>query len=257
MLIIAVLVGQIIVSTLFFGNGIFGKIMILSFFALFFSFFGLVFINKEIQQKEKYRKSDIKNLKFKRNYDIFKQELLQQDKVDFQHTAIFKLGNPQAKLHISLVSNPYCGYCKDAHKILEKLLNKYPEDVSAQIRFNYFVDEKSETYKTLISDFSEIYQQETQWQFLESINFWLENKNIDSFRKRYNPNFSENVDLHEVITTGEENKKLGFTFTPMFFINGYVFPNRYDREDIFYFIDDLLEDEEIINKKAVAEKLRE
>ncbi|NJM80910.1 MAG: hypothetical protein HC854_17190 [Flavobacterium sp.] len=41
-----------------------------------------------------------------------------------------------------------------------------------------------------------------------------------------------------------DNRNNGLTFTPIFLINNYQFPDKYDREDIFYFIDDLLEDEE-------------
>jgi len=244
LIIIAILAGQIAISFLFFGNEISVKVTIFSFFAFFVSFFGLVFINDLMGQKEKYRKSNIKNLRFKRNYALFKRELLEKEKVNFQNTEIFKIGKSDAKLHISLISNPYCGYCKDAHKILEKLLKKYPEDISAQIRFNYFKDEKNETYKNVISDFVSVYNTD---KFLEAIDFWLESRDEKKLREKYNPDFEE-TDLSEIIKTAKENKESGFTFTPMFLINGLQFPDNYDREDIFYFIDDLLEDEELVKK---------
>ncbi|MGC4128196.1 MAG: vitamin K epoxide reductase family protein [Bergeyella sp.] len=247
LIIIAVLAGQIAISFLFFSNEISVKATILSFFTFLMCFFGLVFINNEIEQKEKYRKSDIKNLKFKRNYDLFKRELLEQPKMNFQQSEIFRLGNSDAKLHISLVSNPYCGYCKDAHKILEKLLKKYPEGISAQIRFNYFEKNTDKTQKNLISDFFNIYTQENPDKFLEAIDFWFENRDEKKLRGKYNPDFEE-PDLSEIIKTAEENKESGFTFTPMFLINGYPFPDKYDREDIFYFIDDLLEDDDFVKK---------
>lgn len=241
MVIIGILSGQILISALYFGNDISLKVIFLPLFVFILLFSAVVFINDVLKQKEEYRKSNIKNLKFKRNYELFRRELLEKEKVIFQNTEIFRLGNPKAKLHISLVSNPYCGFCKDAHKILEQLLKKYPEAISAQIRFNYFKDEQNETYKNVISDFAFVYNSD---KFLEAVDFWLENRDEKKLREKYNPDFVE-TDLSKIIKTAEENKALGFTFTPMFLINGYPFPDKYDREDIFYFIDDLIEDEEL------------
>ena len=53
----------------------------------------------------------------------------------------------------------------------------------------------------------------------------------------------DNTDLSSVIKIAEENRANSLTFTPLFLINGYPFPKNYDREDIFFFIDDLLEEE--------------
>ncbi|GEN78227.1 hypothetical protein CHA01nite_39670 [Chryseobacterium hagamense] len=41
------------------------------------------------------------------------------------------------------------------------------------------------------------------------------------------------------------NKNAGLNFTPIILINGYQFPNKYDRYNIYYFIYELIEDEEI------------
>ncbi|MDN4028698.1 thioredoxin domain-containing protein [Chryseobacterium gambrini] len=241
--IIAILVGQITISVLFFNNEFSVNTFLLSVIAFFVAFFGLVFINDLVAQKDKYRKSDIKNLKFKRNYKIFKRELFSEEKINFRNTDVFKLGKPTAKLHISLVSNPYCGYCKDAHKIIEKLLESYPKDISAQIRFNYFEPDKNDEKLTnLMSDFLHTYKTKGEEIFLESVEYWFEKRihqKLESIAE----------DLSDVIKTAVENINLGFTFTPIFFINGYQFPRDYDREDIFYFIEELLEDENIANEK--------
>ena len=53
--------------------------------------------------------------------------------------------------------------------------------------------------------------------------------------------------MMELFSISKENKEYGFTFTPLFLIN-FQFPNKYDKEDIFHFIDELSEDEQAINK---------
>jgi hypothetical protein len=42
-----------------------------------------------------------------------------------------------------------------------------------------------------------------------------------------------------------ENRNAGLNFTPIILINGYQFPDKYDREDIYYFMDELTEEDEI------------
>ena len=41
------------------------------------------------------------------------------------------------------------------------------------------------------------------------------------------------------------NKKNELTFTPAIIINGYHFPDEYERNDLLYFINELVEDEQI------------
>ena len=245
LLIITILVLQIVLSQFYFP--IFFKLdnVILSILAFVLSFSTLVFINDILLQKEEFKKSNLKNLKFKRNYELFKRELLLREKINFRNNkAGFFLGNKEAKLHISLISNPYCGFCKDAHTILEKLLEKYPNDISAQIRFN-FSETRDESYKSLMTEFINIYENKPENEFLQTINFWFENKDLKKLKEKNN--FQNQVaNLQSALTIGEENQNLAFNFTPIILINGYQFPDKYDREDIFYFIDELLEDEDIL-----------
>ncbi|WP_312824774.1 vitamin K epoxide reductase family protein [Epilithonimonas sp.] len=246
LLLIGILIGQIIISSIYFGNSIKLNTIALSVLVFLVLFFALVLIKNLINQKEQYRKSDIKNLKFKRNYGIFKRELLEKKRIFFQNTEIFRLGKPDAKLHISLVSNPYCGFCKEAHHILEKLLQKYPDDISAQIRFNYFPSAANTKYKNLINDFLYVFNKKNI-ELLKSVDFWFEHKNEKKLREYYNSQI-HNSDLTEIINISIDNESKSLNFTPVFLINGYAFPDKYDREDIFYFMEELLEDEEITNE---------
>ena len=245
LLIISLLAGQILISSLFFGNEISTKLFFILLFDFVVVFFGLAFINDLTQQKENYRKSDIKNLKFKRNYEVFKRELITKDKINFENNKNgFFLGNPDAKLHISLVSNPYCSFCKNAHEILEKLLKNYPNQISSQIRFNLSSEKQNEKLTQLISSLKNIYEIKGKTEFLESLRFWFENKDEKQPNKKDSSWRYTNLEEFEKI--GKENFTHGLNFTPTFLINGYHFPDKYEREDIFYFIDELLEDEDIL-----------
>lgn len=243
LLIITILVLQIVLSQFYFP--IFFKLnnVILSIFAFVLSFSALVFINDILLQKEELKKSNLKNLKFKRNYELFKRELLLREKINFRNNkGGFFLGNKEAKLHISLISNPYCGFCKDAHIILEKLLKKYPDDISAQIRLNYFAENTNEEYTELLKLLDSTYKNESEKKFSTILENWFVNRDLQKLKAKP----IESIDSLDVfIEIANENRELQFTFTPLLLINGYQFPEKYDREDIFYFIDDLLEEENL------------
>lgn len=244
LLIISILIGQLAVSALLFENLNFGIGMLLLTVILWIVIFSAVlYANTLLSQKETLQKSNAKNLRFKRNYDLFKSQLLEKEKIQFQDNETFSLGKKDARVHLSMVSNPYCGFCKDAHTIMENLIKKYPNDISAQIRFNYFPEKANENYTKLISDFNNIYQNKPESEFLEAVEEWFETKNESKINARSNASVgSENLD--PFIEMSKDNTNAGLTFTPVFIINGYQFPEKYDRDDIWFFIDELIEDEE-------------
>lgn len=243
LILIAVLIVQIVISTQYFSSVTSLKSIFLSLLTFGITFFTVMVINSLLKQRENLQNANIKNIRFIRNYDIFRSELLKNSKHNFLHTDMFSLGKNDTRLKISLISNPYCGFCKDAHRIMEELLQKYPEDISAQIRFNYTTKSTNKNFDSLINDLVLIYNHNRN-EFVKAITNWFENRNEKKISERYNPDNGKS-DLNEIIEIGDENAEKGFNFTPVFLINGYQFPDKYDREDIFYFIDDLLEDEEI------------
>ena len=158
----------------------------------------------------------------------------------------FLLGNKNSKFNISIITNPYCGYCKEVYKVLEKIIKNYP-DISIQLRFNYLPNATDDNLTILISTFRNIYKKQGQKILFEAINFWHNKNNIEQFKKKYEQ-FIYETEMSGIIELAKENKDFELTYTPQILINNYLFPNIYDREDILYFIDELLEDEEILNE---------
>ncbi|MCS4305362.1 vitamin K epoxide reductase family protein [Chryseobacterium sp. BIGb0232] len=245
LLIISILVGQLVISAFFFQNlsfGIGALLLTVILWAIIFS--AVIYFNTLLEQKEELQKSNAKNLRFKRNYELFKSQLLERDKVEFQDTETFSVGKKDARLRISIISNPYCGFCKDGHKLAESLLKKYPEDVSLQMRFNYTAERSNEKYNALISDFTSIYNNKPEKEFLHAVEEWFETRDENKINILAGGTpTSENLD--PLIQMTVENSNAGLNFTPILVINGYQFPEKYDREDILFFVDELIEDEEI------------
>lgn len=245
LLIISILVGQLVISAFFFQNLTFGAgalLLTLILWALIFS--AVMYFNTLLEQKEELQKTNAKSLRFKRNYELFKSQLLEKDKIEFQDTETFSVGKKDARLRISIISNPYCGFCKDGHKLAESLLKKYPEDISLQMRFNYTPERSNEKYNTLISDLTYIYNNKPEKEFLHAVEEWFETKDENKINI-LSGGVPTSENLNPLTQMTVENNNAGLNFTPILVINGYQFPEKYDREDIVFFIDELIEDEEI------------
>lgn len=255
--IITILILQLLIAYFYINTfGFYFKEIVLGTFLFTIFLITISNYNKLLLKNNDLKKSNIKNLKFKRNYELFRMQLLDSDQTIFRNDySSFFLGNRNANIHISLISNPFCGFCKDTHEIIERIIKKYPESVSIQIRFNYSDTNKDDNLKMVLSHFKDYYENFGESAFLQKVSEWFKERNLETIKKE---NVNSNINLSEEINIGQENVNLGFTFTPIFLINGYKFPPNYDRDDILYFIDELIEDEYLlIHKKADAEKLKE
>ncbi len=246
LLIIGILIGQLLITSFFFDLLYFNlPTLLLTAILWIIIFSALLSLNNLLTEKETLKKSNSKNLRFKRNYELFKRELLESQKITFQNNHTFLLGAKEPKLHIAVVSNPYCGFCKEAHHIVDSILKKYSSEISVQIRFNYMPEKATEKYTGLISDFISIYKNNSEENFMHAVESWFENRDEAKIAEMANRSASE--DLSPIIQMTQENGNAGLNFTPIILINGHQFPDKYDREDIWYFIDDLIEDDEFEN----------
>jgi len=189
------------------------------------------------------KEENIKNLRFKRNYSIFKNNLEKEEQQFFEHTNLV-LGNSNSSLKISIVTSPLCEYCKEAHEILHKILKNNHKNLSISVRFNYS-DKFDENTQKLFFRLIEIHQEKGDFAFSDALQNWFENKNINQWLSKYGePTNNEQIKT-QLQAISQENVSKSLNFTPNIFINQYKFPNLYERNDLGYFINDLIEDEEL------------
>ena len=123
-------------------------------------------------------------------------------------------------------------------------MKNYPNQISSQIRFNFSSEKENEKLTQLIGSLKNIYEIKGGLEFLESLRFWFENK--DEKLSNEKNSFSNYNSLEEIEKIGKENLIHRLNFTQICLINGYHFPDKYKREDIICFIDELLEDEDLL-----------
>lgn len=244
-----------IASTLFFNDiNISLNITTLIYYslALIISFILSTAFKKLIKYNFELKSKISEAIRFKRNYSLFKMALLTSQKVAKTNTDTdinfenIILGNPRSKLKIVVVISPFCGYCKEATEIVEKILALYESKIAIDIRFNFNPEGPSDEKTILIHQkLIKIYFEKGQNEFLKALSKWFLEKDISKLIHYDNADLPINeITINKMLskqyTWNEENNT---NFTPAFIINDYHLPFQYNREDIINFINDLEDDD--------------
>jgi len=250
--IVAVLWAQC--GTLFFDQTFLSSIELdkKSSFILFFSFLLTtslwLFLKPLLKKQQELEKLEIDHYKFKRNFDLFNAVYSKNKVIDttINDRQEIVLGNKNAALQILIVTNPSCFYCKEAHTDLENVLKKNSDSINITIRFNVPADENNIANK-VAKRLIEIYNTESEKKCSEALH----------------EVYKDGADLYHWLLKWKESKGNSFenllnvtkewcidnsiNFTPALFINDKQFPKEYNRTDINYFIEDLIELAELEN----------
>lgn len=192
-----------------------------------------------ISQKE-LKEFHIKGNRFMRNYVIFKNTLVSKQKIQLPESYLL-FGNKESKTIITIISNPFCSHCKDAHEIIETILEKHYNDLQIQIILKSNFEKENEESKNLFRSLINIYRNEGEANFTKALKTWFVSKNKYDWFTMFPLTSTTEFDLQlkNQYKWCEEND---FSFTPTIFINGYEYPEMYDRDNLEYFINELLED---------------
>ncbi|RST27581.1 vitamin K epoxide reductase family protein [Chryseobacterium lacus] len=84
--VIIILISQFFIALFNFQTRIVLTEAIIAAFVFLLAFYIIHFLSETISEKENYRKENIKNLKFKKNYGIFKNQLQSKDRILFENS---------------------------------------------------------------------------------------------------------------------------------------------------------------------------
>lgn len=213
--------------------------VIISFLFLFTVIYFIVNSLKESLKIKNEQKSELlTSYRFKRNYELFKLALNNSNEVNFpikENSLV--IGNPASTLKITMVTNPFCGFCKEAHQIIEGILKTYKNEICINIQFNYNIESKDEKHKEIHHKFIEIYFTQGQESFMKALHNWFENKTEPDINQFALNELRINEILNQQYLLNQNNN---INFTPCIIINNKVFPKMYDRKDLIYFIPELI-----------------
>jgi uncharacterized membrane protein len=182
-------------------------------------------------------------IKFKRNKNLFnellsKKQLITND-IQLDYDRIF-FGSTNPKLVIIAVTNPLCGFCAESFQTYYEILNKY-EDVQINFIFSLFTNDPNNPAYKILNSFLEIYYRKSKEEAIEVLKEWFDSKDFNNWIKKHYQIEAQNQDIEAIL-----KKHLNWAVknnihqTPTTIINNYFYPNEYNIKDIFYFIDDIL-----------------
>ena len=201
-----------------------------------------LFIKSLLKDQQQLKKLKIEHYKFKRNFELFNAVYSNQKRFDttIDSNLEIVLGNKNAPLHILIVTNPSCYYCKEAHTDLEKVLHNNPDDVSVTIRFNVASNQDMVANK-VANRILEIYNNESIEDCKKALHeVYKSDANLDKWLVKWgeasNDSYRKVLDIQQKWCHHNN-----INFTPALLINGKQYPKEYNRSDLNYFIEDLIE----------------
>lgn len=174
--------------------------------------------------------------KFKYNSELFNQALVNQPRYAIHDDLMpVVLGNPKAETVITMVSNPFCGPCGNAHQTLDDWL-KTRDDLQLKIIFttaDHDDDEKTKVARHIgalsrLNDITVVEQALYDW-------YTQSSRKYEQWAQKYPVNLN-----NEISTVTKKQKDwcemAEISFTPTILVNGYKLPEPYRLEDVKYLI---------------------
>lgn len=174
--------------------------------------------------------------KFKFNSDLFKQALKNQPRYAVDNDLMpIVLGNPDAETIITMVSNPYCGPCGNAHQTLSEWM-KTRKDL--QFKFLFTTADDDDDARTQVARHATALSQLRDKSIVENAleDWYHPSTKYEDWILKYP------VDLNKTVEDATARQKkwcelAEIEFTPTILINGFKLPDPYRLEDIKYLID--------------------
>jgi protein-disulfide isomerase/uncharacterized membrane protein len=170
--------------------------------------------------------------KFKNNDALFKKVLSEQPSYGLPNPDYsIVLGNPASKNIITIVSNPYCNPCSEAHKDLDEWLS-VTDDLQVRVILTKSANDPTARHLIALNNKGDarlIKQAFTDWHKQSK-------KDYPTWAKKYPVNL-DSEDCDTVIQQQSEwCETANVRFTPLVIVNGHQLPESYLIEDLKYLI---------------------
>jgi uncharacterized membrane protein len=201
-----------------------------------------LFIKPILEAKYNLENTNAELNKFKRNFSLF-QFLSKEIKENegFEKLKGITFGNENSKVQLTLILSPSCGHCHKAFSDAYKLYQKFPEKLYLNILFNVNPENNENPYKIVVENLLSLNEQKAQ----EAIIDWHINQlDLENWKVKWpveTPNMLVNQQIQNQYYWCMKNE---FNYTPVKIINGSLFPDTYEINDLKYFMNDFQQEVE-------------
>lgn len=249
LVIIACVLAQLITTNIIYYE--YDRISIASVILFLIGIAGSLFVLLNLKMKnENNQKNEYiikKNLKFRRNYLFFKNNLsLQKRLVNTNFSSAFAYGNENAQQTLTFVTNPFCKHCKEFYPVFLKLIKMYSDELRINIFFDIDLSRDDEDNRAVHINLTNIYiNSKNKTEFLEALSGWYDvqgySENKNGWYKKYSEYFGNSEKAFILLKEHEQwVSSNNIHFTPNIFLNEKEYPIQYERADLQYFIPEFL-----------------
>nr|WP_321236350.1 vitamin K epoxide reductase family protein [uncultured Psychroserpens sp.] len=200
-------------------------------------------VSKIYKDNKTLKATKLKYFKFKRNFELFYNQLSKSKIISthIDNTKEIVFGNTNSTFNITIVSNPMCGHCKAVHDLANQILKRYSQFIKLTIRFN--VNPKDPEYASLkiTTRLLELYHIESHETCLKAMDEIYGDFSTEEWLKQWSLCSEPKTYLEILQNEYDWCIDNAINFTPEILINGQSYPKAYDRKDLIYFLEDLLE----------------
>ena len=210
-------------------------------FVLYLTVTSWFYISEKIGKNKSLLDLQINYNKFKRNFEIFNTLFSEKPRINTKIHQLDEItfGKANSLLEIVIITNPLCGFCKNAHKIIHQTLN-YTNEVRIIVRFN-LSNHKDRMDTQIATRLLEIFRSKGESACLKAMDDAYNNLTPQKWIETYGK--CNNINIYDVLEKEKEwCTENQIHFTPAVYLNGKEYPTEYDFEDLQYFIDPLLEE---------------
>ncbi|MBQ4818788.1 vitamin K epoxide reductase family protein [Aquimarina sp. MMG016] len=219
-------------------------IMISSLFTL-----GYLFIKEKIKDNKDFKSENVKLNHFKRDGQIFNHLLSISEKIkdnqSIEHEII--LGNPDSEFKIISLTNPMCGYCKDAFEGYMRVIKSLGKQLQIIIRLRVNLDNVDNEATQISLRLLEIYTDEGQENFITAYNDWFKDRTFSKWIHKYNKPSNKPEHLKVLKKQSEWADQNELYYTPASLIGHTLYPKKYSYNEFFHFISVLAENHNEMN----------
>ena len=204
---------------------------------------GFIFVRDKLKENKEYRSDNLKLNRFKRDGQIFEHLYNISEKIS--DTTIFEneivLGNPNASFKIISLTNPMCGFCKDAFEAYVRLLKGMGDQLQVVIRLKINPEEPDNQATKIGLRLFEIYEEQGPQAFINAYGTWFADRTFSKWIKKFGTPKNNMKHIEIFNKQSDWAKKHELHYTPASIINDTIYPKKYSYNEFFYFVSLLIE----------------
>ncbi|KFF01900.1 hypothetical protein [Chryseobacterium luteum] len=193
-----------------------------------------LYIKRFLIRSEKNKNQLIRKTRVVRNHDVFMNTLQKQEKADLP-VPVFVLGNKDADLELTILTSLYCEMCKEMSEIIDKIIFAYEDQIKINI---FFKPQNAEEKNHPLYLLHAIFLIRGEKEFLQAFNFWFKNKNLIPWQTA---DYSTEENKNSFTSSNDWFARNGIISTPSVFIDKYVYPYEFEKEDLYFYIEQIIE----------------